>query len=155
MEQEILMGDVLLPSSVVPKDSLKIPEGIQGYTLWPDTSLAPFTWVYAQAYGHPEINAWVHTTWSIGWYYYVHNEPSSYHPISYGHSYYIKGLHWLPRNTRDFPQPCSNPFPPPSWAQGVVFSPTYYTVKKYDRPERGGELQIELDVFLTGPSICW
>ncbi len=138
-------GESVLPQYYPPDR----PEGIQGVTYWPDGSLAPYTWVYAQAKDAPGINAWAHTTWTIYLYYYVHSR-SQPNPIDRGHTYYIiKGLHWIPRNTPDFPPAGSEPFPPPDWANGMVLSPTY--TGEY----RDDHLQDFVDVCLSRPPVMW
>jgi hypothetical protein len=97
MEQEILTGNVLPPSSEYAEEPSDVPEGIFGYTLWTRDTIAPHTWVYARAFENPNINAWSHTSWI--WpdgAFYVHNR-NWINPIAYHYSYYIKGLHWVPR----------------------------------------------------------
>ncbi len=155
LNQNISTSNVEQGESVLPQHyPSERPEGIFGVTYWPNGSLAPYTWVYAQAKDAPGINAWAHTTWTIYDAFYVHsrNQPN---PIPLGHAYYIKGLHWIPRNTPDFPPAGSEPFPPPEWANGMVTSPTYETSQKYARPEEGGSLQIPIDVCLSGDPVMW
>lgn len=154
MDAEIASGDVQPGTSVLPDwyppDELR-PEGIQGVTYWPDMTSAPYTWVHARGKTN-QAQAWNHTTHTIHYSYYVHGR-SQRQPIPLGDFYYIKGLHWIPKNTPDFPPAGSNPVPP-GWAQGEVHSPTYLTGVKYDMPPNG-ELQIFLDVCLSGPTAMW
>lgn len=142
MKEDIESGKVL-------KGTAARPEGIQGFTFWPDSSPALYIWVRAWAKDEPTINAWAHTTWTIGLNFYVHSEgrPQS---IRYGHYYYLKALSWLPRNTRDLPPPGCNPYIP-SWAQGQIHSRTYLTPEPYTRTN----LQIDVDICLDGDAIMW
>jgi hypothetical protein len=158
MEQEILTGNVLPPSSEYAEEPSDVPEGIFGYTLWTRNTIAPHTWVYARAFENPNINAWSHTSWI--WpdgAFYVHNR-NWINPIAYHYSYFIKGLHWYPRDSADYPprRPGTTPYNSrPSWAQGAYFSPTYYTVKKYGPNPPEEVMSIPLDVILRGYLIMW
>jgi len=159
MEQEIASGDVQEggPSNFSPGEPPELQglEGIWGYTYWPDLTSAPYTWVRARATDSSGIAAWGHTTWSpvaprrldV----YLHDESQPV-PIQRDHAYYIKGLHWIPRNTPDFPprNPPGSPSPPPPWAQGQVHSPTYRT----RRPYVAGSLE-QVDVCLSGEPRMW
>ncbi|MEO0022958.1 MAG: hypothetical protein ABIJ93_03775 [candidate division WOR-3 bacterium] len=154
MQQEITNGDIQIGTSVCPEyyPPEPRPEGIQGLVHWPNRQPADYSWVYAQAKDDSGINAWVHTYWSIHTAYYVHNRNIPYHSIPWDHYYYIKALRWIPKDRIETPpitQP--GPFPPPEWATGTVFSPTYLTEVPY-RPENP---QIFIDPCLRGDAISW
>jgi hypothetical protein len=156
MQQDIDSGNVnqagALYSQSVPQELLNYPH-IWGWTYWPGPDSAPCTWVRATAVDSPAIAAWAHTSWPTGGYphsncYYVFDTYTP-QPIKYNHSYYIKGLHWLPRTVYDYPSESqSGPIPPPA-AQGEVNSPTYSTQvwHNYDI--------IQCDVCLNGPPAMW
>lgn len=139
MENSILSGDV---KDGEGEREEPLPAGIQGWTLYIDSSPAYFTWVEATAIDAPQIHAWTHTTWSIYYNYYVlnTNTPQS---IQIRHQYYIKGFRWVPTDHPEFPPPPHDPVKP-DWATGVIESDVYKT-EMYARPEQ----QIPCNVYLT------
>jgi len=158
MEEDIATGNVRVGGGeFVPERAggIKLrPEGVQGYTYWlADDSLAPFTWVRAVSeYG--QHNAWTHTTWTIYNDYYVHGRTQPWE-IPWGHKWYIKGLHWVPANTPDYPSKKTLPSPPPGWAVGHLNSPVYFTNEVYGHPDNGHELQIILHVGFSENAVIW
>jgi hypothetical protein len=138
-------GDSVLPEEYPnPK-----PEGVQGITYWPDMTLAPYTWVHARATDNSSLTAWVHTTWTIGYSYYVQGrtQPNN---IWWNHAYYVKALHWLPKNTEDYPSQTLTEPETPEWAQGQIHSPTYES-DEYSE----ANLQIFVDLDLSGDPAMW
>jgi hypothetical protein len=154
LQQEIAANNVQPGTSLLPEtyppENLR-PEGIQGTVYWPNRTPADYSWVYAQATDNEDIKAWVHTYWSIYTAYYVHSVNIPYHQIAYGHKYYLKALRWIPKEHSETPpitQP--GPFPPPEWATGAVFSPTYES-SVYDPNHR----QVFVDLCLSRDAISW
>jgi len=130
MKSEIKNGNVIEAEG---EGEEPLPAGIQGRTVYLDESPADFSWVRAIATDNENINAWVHTTWSIHWDYYVinTNTPQS---IPTNHSYYIKGFHWVPTDRQEDPPQGSNPVQP-EWATGIIESDTYKTTE-YEFPSQ-------------------
>jgi hypothetical protein len=155
MQQDIVNNNVSTTSVFItssPPDSLGI-EVLWGYCYWPDSTRANYTWVRAQAVDSPAIAGWSFTTWSdLGvprrYDIYKHGRGMP-QPVAPGHRYYIRALHWIPGDHEDFPARNQNPPSPPSWADGMVNSPTYKTAVWYS----GTTLQ--QDVVLSGPIALW